>query len=185
MDDDKLLHLYLSRDESAVDESIEKYGALCSSIAYSILKDKQNAEECVNDVFFNAWNSIPPQKPKKFSSYLAKITRNLAIDSLRKSNAKKRGASEYEIALEELGECVGTDEVEQKFDESTALCAINSFLETLSAKKRNVFLRRYFYFDSIKEISNRYGLKDSSVKMILKRTRESLKEFLEKEGIEI
>ena len=129
MDDNKLLQLYFERNESAVDESIEKYGALCSSIAYSILKDKQNAEECVNDVFFNAWNSIPPQKPKKFSSYLAKITRNLAIDSLRKGNAKKRGASEYEIALEELGECVGTDEVEQKFDESTALCAIKSFLE--------------------------------------------------------
>ncbi len=185
MDDNKLLQLYFERNESAIDESIEKYGALCTSVAYGILKDKQDSEECVNDAFLNAWNSIPPQKPKKLSSYLAKITRNLAIDRYRKENAKKRRASEYEIALEELGECVGTGEVEEKFDESAALGAINSFLNTLDSKKRSVFLRRYFYFDSIKEICEKYALSTSGVKMILMRTREELKEFLEKEGIEI
>ncbi len=185
MNDSELLQLYFCREQTAVDKTFEKYGRLCQGVAYGILKDRRDAEECVNDAFLNAWNAIPPQKPKSFSAFLTKATRNLAIDKLRKSSAKKRMLSEYEIALEELGECVGTSEVEENFDASITLCAINSFLEAQNAKKRNIFLRRYFYFDSIKEIAQRYGLKDSNVKMTLKRTKDALKEFLEKEGIEI
>lgn len=185
MDDDKILKLYFDRDESAIDESIEKYGALCSSIAYGILKNREDAEECVNDTFMKVWQTVPPKKPENLSAFCAKISRNLAIDKYRKDTSKKRSGSQYDIAIEELGECIGASEVEELFDEAVVTNAINSFLGTLSAKKCRVFMRRYFFFDNIKDISERYGLSTSSVKMILKRTREGLKEFLEKEGIEI
>lgn len=186
MDDSSILRLYFERSEFAVEQTSQKYGDFCYTIAYGILKNNLDAEECVNDTYMQAWNSIPPAQPKNFSAFLAKITRNLALSRYRKNKALKRSGCQVDTALEELSECVySQNDVEESFDEAHALDAVNKFLAKQSDAKRNVFIRRYWFFDSIKDIAQRYGMSESAVKMSLKRTREALKNFLEREGVEL
>lgn len=184
MDDKAIVNLYWERKPDAISETQKKYGRYCNTIAYNILNSREDAEECVNDTYIRTWNAIPPHKPDRLSTFLGKITRNLALDRYDYANAQKRGGT-IPLALEELGECVsdpatGNDAI---FDELALKTALNGFLATLPPQTRNLFVRRYWYLSSIKEIAKDFGFSQSKVKVTLLRTRNSLKAYLEKEGI--
>ena len=144
MEDREIVNLYWERNSNAIKETASKYGGYCKAIAKNILGNNEDAEECVNDTYLNTWNSIPPNRPNVLSTYLGKITRNLSFDRFRQRHADKRGGGEIELVLDELGECVsGADSVEQKVEKKELIRAINSFLDTLSQEKCNIFLCRY------------------------------------------
>ena len=183
MEDEKIVELYLERSETAISETQKKYGRYCFTVAYNVLYSKEDAEECVNDTFEKAWNSIPPQKPRIFSAFLGAITRNLALDRYEQSHAKKR-YSPAETALEELGECIPAAEDGADISDTLALKdAINGFLASLPKRTRIVFMRRYWYFCSVSEIAEGMGMTEANVKVLLLRTRKKFKAYLEKEGI--
>ena len=182
MEDGKILELYFQRDENAIKETSAKYGAYCYSIADNILHNKQDCEECVNDTWINAWNSIPPQRPVKFKLYLAKITRNLSFNLFNSRNTKKRGGGEMHLILDELSECVaGRDNVENEYIAKELGQSIKQFVSTLPERDANVFLRRYFFCESLSEIAKRYALTQNNVTVILSRTRKKLQKHLIKE----
>ena len=186
MEDEKIIELYWARDREAIAETEKKYGGYCFAAANKILCSREDAEECVNDTYFKIWNSIPPVRPKIFSAFLGKITRNLAFSRYRSQTAEKRGGGEITLVLDELGEIVsGSDDVEKSVELSELSEAINGFLKGLSQDKRNIFVRRYWHCDSVKEISARYGMTESSVSMSLMRLRRKLKEFLAERGFEV
>lgn len=144
MEDREIVNLYWERNSNAIKETASKYGGYCKAIAKNILGNNEDAEECVNDIYLNTWNSIPPNRPNVLSTYLGKITRNLSFDRFRHRHADKRGGGEIELVLDELGECVsGADSVEQEVEKKELIRAINSFLDTLSQEKCNIFLCRY------------------------------------------
>lgn len=183
MQDSQIIDLYWQRDESAISETDKKYGAYCLCVSRHILADIQDAEECVNDTWFHAWNSMPPQKPKQLRMFLAKITRNLSLDCWRRKNRIRRGGGEMMLALEELEECVqSTKDVETEIQAKELGRYIREFLDTLPVRECNVFLRRYFYIETVEEIAKRYQLRQDSVHVILSRTRKKLRRYLEKEG---
>ena len=183
MEDSKIIELFFERSESAISETESKYGRYLSKIAYNILFDTEDSEECVNDTYMKAWNAIPPQKPKVLSTFLGKITRRLAIDIFRKKHAEKRGNSEFSLSLSELDECIPDKfSAESEFEYSLLSKKINNFLSSLSKDNRDIFVCRYFYSDSIKEIASFFGTSESKIKSSLFRSRKSLKEQLEKEG---
>lgn len=181
MEDNKIIELYFSRDESAIRETSEKYGLYLQRIADNILNQIESAQECVNDTYLRTWNSIPPTRPNKFSAFLAKITRNLAIDRLRRDVSDKHGGGQVPICLDELEECIG--EKSNIDDQLTLKTALESFLQKVSSKNRDIFLLRYFYLMPIEEIADRYGMSVGAVKMVLSRVRQKLRKHLEKEGI--
>ena len=186
MEDKQIVDLYFDRDEKAIYETKIKYGNYCYSISYNILNNNEDVQECLNDTYLNTWNSIPPHRPSVLSTYLGKIIRRLSIDKYRKSKATKRGGGEYAVSLNELEECVSSN-VDSKdiVDEKILVENINEFLSKLSKNERVIFVSRYFYFDSINEICNRLGFNESKVKMILKRTRDKLKDYLVMKGYTI
>ncbi len=184
MDDVKIVELFFERNEAAISETKAKYGNYCYSIAYNILKNNEDAEECENDTYLEAWKNIPPQKPKILSAYLGTITRQKSIDKWRKKTADKRGGGEFQLSLDELENYISHDKaISDAIIAEELSKKISEFLRTLSKDECNVFLRRYWYFDSIAQISERYGYGQSKVKMMLKRTREKLFSYLEKEGM--
>jgi RNA polymerase sigma-70 factor (ECF subfamily) len=184
LEDSKIVQLYWERLESAITETSLKYGKYCKHIAFNILSNEEDAEECVNDTYLQAWNSIPPKKPFILSTYLRKITRNLSLNKYKLLNAKKRGSGEVTLALNELTECVpALGGIEQELENDMIAQAINRFLWTLNEVECNIYLRRYWYLDSISVISERYGFSNSKVKSMLHRTRKKMKSYLEKEGI--
>ena len=186
MDDKMIIDLFWQRSEKAITETSAKYGSFCHSISYRILHNKQDAEECVNDTWLRTWDSIPPHKPKKLSVYLGRITRNLSLDRYKKYNAEKRKAARTAEALEELSECIsGGDNVSDYVDKLALAELIEGFLRKQTEEKRNIFVRRYWYFDSIREISAAYGISETNVSTILLRMRAQLKDELLKEGIEV
>lgn len=186
MDDNKIVDLYWERSEAAISESQKKYGRYCHSIAYNILCSHEDAEECVNDTYIKAWNAMPPHRPERLSAFLGKITRNTALDRYVYAKAKKRSDGRTEVVLEEMAECVPDAKTSRCLADELALKeAINGFLRSLPAQKRIIFLRRYWYISSIREIADDYGLKESNVKVTLLRTRKMFKVYLEKEGIEL
>ncbi|MDO4940120.1 MAG: sigma-70 family RNA polymerase sigma factor [Erysipelotrichaceae bacterium] len=183
MEDKDIVALYLDRDEKAIYETKIKYGHYCYSIAYNILHNNEDSQECVNDTYLNTWNTIPPHIPNVLSTFIGKITRRLSIDKYRKLYADKRGGGEYALSLDEIGECVASNNnTEKEVDEKILVEKINYFLSRINTNERNVFVCRYFYFDSIEEIANRFNYSQSKVKMMLSRTRDKLKVYLEKEG---
>lgn len=183
MDDERIVDLYWKRDETAINETKAKYGNYCYSIAYNILKNYEDAEECENDTYLEAWRTIPPQKPKILSAYLGTITRRKSIDKWRKKTTEKRDG-ELQLSLQEFEYYLSDDKsINDEIIAEEMAKKISEFLRTLPEKECNVFLRRYWYFDSITEICNRYGYGQSKVKMMLKRTREKLFSYLEKEGM--
>ncbi len=186
MDDSKIIELYESRDQRAITKTSQKYGRYLTKISYNILSDISDAEECVNDTYLRTWNSIPPQKPSILSVFLARITRFVSLDLLRKKYADKRGGGEYMLSLDELSEVVsgreGTDDLVMQRE---LIGAIDSFLQSLSATACDIFVMRYFYADSIKDIARFYGYSEAKIKTSLFRTRQSLAEFLKKEGYDI
>lgn len=184
MDDKQIIELYCSRSETAISETAVKYGNYCHTIAYNILHSREDSEECVNDTYFRVWNAIPPERPNKLSVFLGRITRNLSLDRFEKSTAAKRGGGQLPLALEELGECVSTGHPEEQAVDALVLSqALNQFLEALGPEQRKIFLRRYWYFSSIREIARDFHLSESKVKMTLMRARNQLRQHLEQEGI--
>ncbi|MCQ2537567.1 MAG: sigma-70 family RNA polymerase sigma factor [Lachnospiraceae bacterium] len=186
MEDAKIVQLYLDRNEAAITESKIKYDKYLMKISYNILFNNEDAEESVNDTYLSAWNSIPPHKPEVLSTFLGKIARGHAIDIYRRHHAEKRIPSEYCSSLDELEECVpGTSTVEDNLEAKRLGEVINEFLKTQKEDARNLFIGRYFYSDSLKEVAEYNGMTEAKAKMILFRTRQKLKEYLEKEGFNV
>lgn len=183
MEDQKIVDLYWSRSEAAISETQRRYGKYCYSIAYSILVNNEDAEECVNDTYMAAWKAIPPKRPSVLAAFLGKITRHLSIDRWRARSRYKRGCGEIVLALEELGECAAEETVEGALERKQLTLAFNRFLESLPETERRVFLCRYWYLDPISDIANYYGFSDSKVTSMLHRTRKKLRAVLEKEGL--
>ena len=188
MEDVQIIDLFWKRDETAIRETQRRYGSYCRSIAWRMLANHQDVQECLNDTWLGAWKSMPPHRPNCLRIFLGKITRNLALKRLEKSAASKRGGGEVELALEELEQCLtGTDEVSQQVEDrlnARMLAAVlEEFLRGLSARTRILFLRRYWYFCSIREIAQEEGLSEGAVKSSLFRTREKLKAKLQEEGL--
>ena len=186
MDDQQIIDLYWARSETAISETAKKYESYCHSIAFNILHNREDSEECVNDTFFNAWNTIPPippQRPSRLSAFLGKITRNLSLNKWEQYNAEKRGCGQVPLALEELQDCIpALENVEQVADDLALTEILNQFLSMLPKDRRKIFMRRYWYMDTIKEIAEGYSIGESKVKMSLLRSRNELKQLLEKEG---
>ena len=184
MEDSRIVALYWERDESALTCTREKYGAYCHAIAWQILHSREDAAECENDTYLRAWNAMPPDRPQGLRAYLGAITRRLSLDRWRELHSAKRGGGEVALSLEELGECVGTADTVPAAVEAGEMAAILSgFLRSLPSAECDVFLRRYWYFDSVAQMAKRFGYSESKVKMTLKRTRDKLRAHLEKEGI--
>ncbi len=184
MDDELILDLYFKRDEKAIEKTEEKYGKYCYKIAYNILSNREDSIESVNDTYMGAWNAIPPTRPKIFSSFLGRITRNIALKKYIKKTAEKRGGLTVDLCLEELNECIlKSDSAEKEFERKELARIIESFLLESPIKERRLFVRRYWYCDSIEDIANRYGYSQSKTKMILFRMREKLAKRLKKEGM--
>ena len=184
MEDRQIVDLFWERDEAALAETESKYGSLCHTIADNILHNAQDAQECVNDVYMRAWNAIPPARPTKLSAYLAKTTRHLALNRWRDASAEKRGGGNIEASLSELEECIPSDwTVDEALNAQEVTAVLNALLATLPKDELHVFIRRYWYFDSISDISKRYGFGASKTKMMLKRTRDKLAARLRKEGV--
>ena len=186
MDDSKIVELYLSRDETAISQTERKYGLKLKRIAYNILNNMASAEECENDTYLEAWNRIPPNEPRSYLfAFLGKITRHLAIDECRKIASQKRQALFCELT-QEMEECIpGKNEVEEAVNADALSRSISQFLSGFSETQCNVFVRRYWIFDSISDISKRYNFSQSKVKTMLFRMREELRDYLKKEGYTI
>ena len=185
MDDNKIIELFFNRSEEAIVELSEKYGHICKRIAKNILKNNSDAEECVNDTYLGVWNTIPPQKPNPLLTYVCRIARNLAIKKYHYNTAKKRN-SYYDAVLDELYACIpapiSTDEQIQAKELSQML---NAFLETLEETNRVMFVRRYWFSDSISDIAELVQMNPHNVTVRLARTREKLKQYLILEGVEL
>ena len=183
MQDGAIVELYWQRNELAIEETDKKYGKYLFRIADNILFDREDSNECVNDTYLKAWNTMPPNRPGVLSVYLKRITRFTAIDKLRQRNSLKRKASEYALAIDELKECEFTsDSIDERIDQMHITECIQNFLKTLPAEARNIFVGRYFYMDSIKEIAKKMNLSESNVKVQLYRMRQTMKEYLMQEG---
>lgn len=183
MDDNKIIELFFARSQQAIVELSNKYGALCTKIAINILKSKQDAEECVNDAYLGAWNTIPPQTPNPLRSYICRIVRNLSIKKYHSNTALKRN-SFYDVALEELEHCISSaSTIEESCDAKELSQLLNRFLESLDQDSRVMFVRRYWYSDSISEIAVMFHITNHNATVRLSRIRNKLKLFLQKEGI--
>ncbi len=185
MEDEKIIQLYWTRNENAIAETSLKYGRLCNYIANNILSNREDSEECVNDSYLALWNAIPENHPNRFSVFLSRIVRNIALKKYAYISAAKRNPSAV-TSLEELGDCVsGTDSVETEMERKQIVAAIDRFLCHQGEEKRNVFIRRYWYFDSIEEICKRTSSSKSRIISMLYGMRCKLRKYLESEGIEI
>lgn len=182
MDDDKIVRQFLSRSESAIAETAAKYGSLCYNIAFGILRSHEDAEECVNDTYLRAWNSIPPEEPDHLGAFLSKIVRNLAVDRHRKNTAEKR-AKNVTTVFHELAGVIPDNDYGLMEDRLALKTAMNRFITSLSPRNRMIFMRRYFYMDSTKDIAKMLTTTDTSVRVTLSGLRRKLKKFLEEEGI--
>ena len=184
MKDEQIVDLYWARDERALAETEAKYGVYCLAIARNILSDGADAEECVNDTYLGAWNAMPDARPAMLSAFLGKITRRLALDRWRAKYAAKRGGGETPLVLEELSECVPAgDSPEDALAARELEKAVNDFVRGLPPVEMGVFLRRYWYLESVKDTARRLGFSQSKVKSMLARTRKKLRAHLEKEGL--
>ncbi|MBR4961574.1 MAG: sigma-70 family RNA polymerase sigma factor [Clostridia bacterium] len=183
MPDDRIVELYWQRSESAIHETADKYGDYCHYIAYNILYNREDAEESVNDTWLDAWNNMPPHKPSILSTFLGKITRRISIDRWRKKHAGKRGGGEMDLVLDELEDCVSDPtDVEMVIEQQEMARVIREFLDGLGETERRIFLRRYWYMDSIAGIALEFDFTESKTASMLHRTRGKLRDKLESEG---
>lgn len=186
MDDAAIVQLYWDRSEQAIPATSEKYGKYCAVIARNILGNPEDAEECVNDALLNAWNAIPPHRPQDLSAFLGKLVRNLALNRYKHNTAHKRGGGQTTAALDEIAELVSdTDGVEREIDRRELVRALDDFLSTLSAEKRSLLVRRYWYFDSIPDIAARFQMTENHVSVTLSRLRRKLHSYLLEGGFEL
>ena len=182
MNDRSVVELYFARDERAIRETEQKYGKLCHSIARNILGNAQDAEECVNDAYMGVWNAIPPAHPDDLGAFVCRVVRNLSLKRLR-ALTRQKCSRDMTVSLSELEEILPDEAVGGREGEVAA--AISAFLRSQSEDVRGVFIRKYYFFDSVAEIAKRYGYSQSKVKSMLYHTREKLKAYLTKEGIEV
>lgn len=184
MEDQEIIALYWNRDQRAIAETSEKYGAFLQTIAWNVLRNHSDADECVNDTYLRTWNAIPPSQPSAFRVWLGRITRNLSLDRWKQANAAKRGGTETELLLEELDACVLSPHETEKAMEAREIAAlISEFLRGLPVETRIIFLRRYWYGDSISAIAERLHCTQGKVKSTLFRTRNALKAYLEEKEV--
>lgn len=182
MEDSGIVELFFSRSERAIEETDKKYGGYCYSIAYNILANREDSEESVSDTYLSVWNAIPPRKPVSLTPFLGKIVRHISIDKWRKRNTYKRGGGEMTIALEELQECVASNEnIEKQYEQKELICQVRSFVTGLSDTERRVFVCRYWYLDSIPDIAKRFDFTESKINSMLHRTRVKLEKHLMQE----
>ncbi len=186
MDDKQIIEMYLQRDEAAIEHTQDKYGTQIRAISRAITDDQCSAEEVENDTYLKAWNSIPPNKPyNNFFAYLARIARNLSMSVLRSQKARKRNVIITELS-NELEQCIPDNaHIEEEFDRKLLSSKISAFLDTKLARNRDIFMRRYWFFDSVDEIAERFGMSANNINVILHRMRNELREYLEKEGYSI
>ena len=183
LEDRVIVQMYWDRNQDAIEQTSKKYGAYCTAIASNILEFREDVEECVNDTYLGAWNSMPPHRPSLLSTFLGKITRNLAFNRHRYNKAQKRSGNLQDV-LTELGECV-SESPEQMLDARMLGQALNSFLATLPERKRNLLICRYWYADSIGDIARRFFMTEGAVTMQLKRLRQQLRSSLEERGVDL
>lgn len=184
MRDTDIVKLYWDRDERAIKETDATYGNYLLKIAKNILADTEDGKECVNDTYVKAWHSMPPQKPTVLSAYLGKLTRELSIDRIRTKSRQKRGGSQYTVALDELRDVIADGDTTAGTAEMHLLAeSIGAFLQTLPLPTRHIFVGRYFFLDSIRDIAAYCHMGESNVKTTLHRTRKALKAHLEQEGL--
>jgi len=184
MGDEKIIALFFSRSETALTLVREKYGKYCRHIAYNILGSNEDAEEAENSAFMKAWETIPPNNPDDLRAYLGMLCRSAAIDVRKRKKAYKRGGAEYDVVLDELGECIASDDGDPG-DVVALRDALEKFFNSLQKRQRVIFMRRYYWSCSISEISASLGMREGAVKMTLSRLREKLKDYLKKEGFDV
>ena len=183
MEDLQIVQLYWDRDQQAIACSKEKYGIYCFTVANHILDNFQDSEECVSDTWLSAWNAMPPHRPSILSAFLGKLTRNVSLNRYKYNTAGKRGGGTAPAVLDELAELVSdADPVEQEIDRRELLKAIDGVLAQLPAEKRGMFVRRYWYFDSVSQIASRFGTTENRVSVTLHRLRSKLHDHLLKGG---
>ena len=183
MEDGRIVELYLARNETAIRETADTYGGRLRALAKGIVCDAQTAEECENDTYLEAWNSIPPHEPRGYLyAFLARITRHLALNCCRNRRRLKRSAHVMGLTAEMEACLPAPDNEPCRLDDESLAKALNGFLASLPAEKRNIFIRRYWYLDSVADIASRYAFSQSKVKTTLHRMRTQLREYLEKEG---
>lgn len=184
MEDSKIIELFFARNEDAIYYTEETYGRRLLSLADNIVKNREDAEESVNDTYWKAWDAIPPRRPNHLFAYLAKICRNLALNKLEWRGASKRNAEVVSLTAE-MEMCVPDSTRDREMESKELGMILDNFLRSISAENRMVFMRRYWYVDTIAEISVRYGISESAVQMRLNRTKARLCTYLEKEGIKV
>ena len=184
MDDLRIIGLYFERNEQAIKETDAKYGKLCHSIAYNILNNHEDSEECVSDTYIGVWNAIPPTRPNDLMAFVCKITRNLSLKRLEFTKREKRSTAIL-LSLDELAAVLPDERYAPDVSDEDVGRLISKFLRTQKEEARNVFIRKYYFFDSIEEIAERYGFTESKVKNMLFYTRNKLRDYLVKEGVEI
>lgn len=182
MEDEKIIDLYWARSQSAIAQTEQKYGNYCRKIAWNILYNREDCEECINDTWLRAWNSMPEERPRILSAFLGAITRNLCLDCYRKSHSAKRGGGEISYIYDELCDCTGGEQPSESVEYEELVGGINRFLSALDKESRVIFVRRYWYMDSVGAIAKRMGFGESKVKSNLFRTRKALGTYLEREG---
>lgn len=186
LEDSAIIDLYWARQEQALTETDRKYGPYCRSIAQNILHNPEDSEECVSDTWLRAWNAMPPQRPSLLSAFLGRITRNLSLDRYRAANSEKRGGGTVPLVLDELHDCIPAGSSTEDAVEAAELARlIDLFLRELPERECSIFLRRYWYMDSIQQIAKRCGSNENTVKSILHRTRQKLRGYLSEVGVAV
>ena len=186
MDDKEIINLYNLRDENAISETDKKYGKYLFTIAYNIIHDRLDSEECLNDTYIGTWNSIPPARPRAFQTFLAKIIRNVSINKFTRRTADKRIPSELIVSLDELDDCLpASPTVEEEIEATDLGKLLSTYLEGLTDRDRLIFVCRYYYADKVSEIASLTGMNERTVFRALETIRNGLREKLEKEGYKI
>lgn len=184
MDDAKIVELYWARSDAALTETAKKFGPYCHTIAYNVLENVEDSEECVNDTYMRAWNSMPDKRPAALAPYLGRITRNLALNRIIEKNTLKRGGGEAALALDELDECTASSySIEREVEAREIAAAMNRFLSKLPDTERALFVSRYWFMAPVRELAEKFGFSESKTVSMLRRTRLKLGKFLTGEGL--
>ena len=184
MEDNQIIDLYFSRNESAITETANKYGRLCFGIANNVLHSQEDSDECVNDTYLRVWNAIPPTVPQCFKNFICRIVRNLSLTRYEYNTAKKR-TKEIEVSLTEIEAVIPGKSVSENIGEEQLGGILSEFLDTLSQDARVIFVRKYWFFDTVGEIAQRFKFSENKVKVSLHRTREKLRGYLSERGITV
>lgn len=183
MTDEEIVEMYLSRNPTALNVTAEKYGGFLYAISMNVIHSRADAEECVTDAYLACWNTIPPEKPRSLKAYAGALCRNISFDRYKRAHAQKRGGGKVETLLSEVEEFLPAEGFGSDYGEDKAAEVINEFLSRLEKEERIVFVRRYWFSDTVKDIAERMGFSESKVKSLLFRLHKKLKEKLVKEGI--